>query len=121
MSSAALFQAVQNSVSDLVAKYKVAASDGKVTLAEAVQLVMDFSREVVKLTETLPSTGSDKKAIALGALELFIDHVVTPLDLQMIPNWIEPIVDRQLKSLFLAIADGAIESAVNLYRQIGWK
>lgn len=119
--SSPLFSQIQQSISDIIAKYKVAASDGKVTLAEAVQLVMDFSREVVKVTESLPAVGSEKKAAALEALELFIDHVVTPLDLAFIPNWVEPIVDRQLKSLFLAIADGAIESSVSLFKQIGWK
>lgn len=121
MSSAALFNSIQQSVSEIIAKYKVAASDGKVTFAEVSSLVIDFSREVVKITQELPAVGADKKAAAMEALEHFIDQVITPLDLSVVPNWIEPIVDRQLKSLILAIADGAIESAVNLYKQIGWK
>lgn len=111
---------ISASVSALIARYKAAKSDGKVTLTECVQLVIQATNEVVQITQELVASGAEKKAAALNAVERFIDHVVTPLDLPGVPNLIEPIFDQGIKSLLMLAADAAIEAAVKLFNQIGW-
>lgn len=115
------FEQISASVSALIASYKAAQSDGKVTLSEIWQLTGKAIQEIVQLTQRLTVPGAEKKRVALEAVEQFIDDFITPLDLPYIPNLvIEPIVDNAVKQVLMTAADGLIEASVSLFDQIGW-
>lgn len=115
------FEQISASVSGLIASYKAAQSDGKVTLSEVWQLTGQAIQEIVQLTQRLQVPGADKKRAALEAVEKFIDDFITPLDLPYIPNFVvEPIVDNAVKQMVMTAADGLIEAAVSLFDQYGW-
>lgn len=104
---------VSTAVQNIIARFQAAKADGKVTFAELFDLVFQSALEIVGVTKTLSVPGAEKKQAALTALEQVIDQYITPLDIQAIPNWIEPVFDQGVKALLMAAADGAIEAAVS--------
>lgn len=101
-------------IGEWLAQARELAADG-LTLAELSQLLFSFIAVCVSLARTLSNSGTDKKAIVLGAVERLIDLVV-PLALARFGlGWTSPLVLRVLKPLLLRLADGAIEA---FYRQL---
>ena len=43
-----------------------------------------------------------------------------PIDISKVPNFIEPIVDKGIKSIILIIADGITDAIVAIFNEGGW-
>lgn len=112
----------QAAVADIIAKYKAAISDGKVTFAEVFALANAAVMDLVTAAEKfLGTAGPDKKTAVLQALSDFIDRVITPIDLPYVPNLvIESAVDASIKTLLLAAADRSIDLLVTFFQSNGW-
>ena len=117
----ALYDSVEEGVQGVIATYKDAKSDGKVSFNEVVTLTGEAISALVVVAESFKDlTGADKKSVVLSAIGTFYDEVVAPIDIQKIPNFIEPILDKSIKQLLLAVSDGIIEAIVSLYNNNGW-
>lgn len=115
------FEQIRTSVSRLVDQFNQSRSDGVITLSEIWQMTGRAVSEIVQITNSLKVSGPEKKEAALEAFEQFVDNVIVPLDLPYVPNLIvEPIVDKALKSMLMAAANGLIDAAVSLFNQVGW-
>jgi len=103
-------------------KYKEAIQDGKVTIPEVGAVFYSAVNEIVHLTQSMSDTSNEeKKYQAMQALEFFIDTVIVPYDIQSIPNYMESLIDRYgIKPAILSLGEGAIDSAVSLFNEIGW-
>lgn len=110
----ALYDNLKVEVEKLVAEYKAAYADQKLTLSEVWTIFQSAIHILVKLAEEVNGAGNgeEKKEAVLAALDKFYDEVVAPIDIKVIPNVVEPMADRFLKSLFLQLASGSIDSVV---------
>jgi len=113
----------QKAVTDILARYRASSSDGKLTFREVMTLVYNAVCTFVRLAETLEtsdSAGASKKQAVTEAILRLYDEVIAPIDIQSIPNFIEPVLDTALRGLILTLADAAVESMVKLFNQLGW-
>lgn len=114
-------EVLDKAIADIIAKYKVANADGKMTFSEILTLVGNAVATFVQLFESFgDGTGADKKASVLAALSTFFDQVVSPIDIKGVPNFIEPVVDSAIKGLVMTFAGSSIDTIVNLLNKIGW-
>ena len=116
-----LYDDIKNTVDFIVEDYKSKVSDGKVTFPEVFSLLNNAVGTFVKLVEGFSGyTGAEKKAAVLEAISFLFDNVIAPLDIAAIPNIVEPILDNAVKTLVLKVADGMIDSLVNIFNRFGW-
>jgi hypothetical protein len=116
-----LYDNMKAAIDNIIADYKAANTDGKLTFTEIFTLVSNAVATFVQLLENFGGgTGAEKKAVVLQAIEQFFDEVIIPIDIKGIPNVLEGIVGRALKQLVLSLADGWIDSIVNIFNKTGW-
>jgi hypothetical protein len=112
------WEAIQESVEKICEDYRLANADGKINLKEASGLVMSALGEFVQLTQQIGAIpGEEKKAAAMTAVEFFIDHVITPLNIPYAPD---AIVDPIIKGTLMDIADELLEVAVRWFKRTEW-
>ena len=108
-------------IDTMIADYKAANADGRLTFKEMLTLVYNASASFVKLVETAKlNSGPEKKTVVLSAIEKFYDTVVAPIDITGIPNVVEGLVDTAIKTLILTLASAWIDSLVTIFNRIGW-
>jgi hypothetical protein len=124
MGLTSIYGDLRSAVDKIVANYKAANADGKLTFTEIFTLVGNAVATFVQLMERVPSfgssTGAEKKAAVLLAIDQLFDEVIIPIDIKGIPNLLEGIADRALKQLVMILADGGIDSIVNIFNKTGW-
>jgi hypothetical protein len=74
--------------------------EGVVTANGLVDRLIRRVREQLDAMNVLPS-----KEVVLAAASKAYDDYVAPFDIPMVPNFIEPYVDAQLKSIFMSTVD----------------
>lgn len=116
-----LYDDIKEAIDKIIADYKAANADGKLSFTEIFTLVGNAVATFVQLAEQCAGkTGAEKKAAVLQAIEQLFDEVIIPIDIKGIPNLLEGIVDRAFKQLVLALADGWVDSIVNIFNKTGW-
>ncbi len=113
----AIYEDIKVKVDEIIVKYKASAADGSVTLAEAYEILQLAVHDVMLVVEELSLPGVDKKALVMQAVDKFYDEVIAPLDIKAIPNAVEPLADRLLKTVLLQIVDGAIDALVAILKK----
>lgn len=114
-----LFEEISEQISEVIAGYHEAYSDGSLSFSEAFALVQKATASFVQVVQLLKPLASneEKKAAVLEALGLFYDQVIAPMDIKGIPNLIEGVVDSSLKSLLLLLADSGIDAIVSVLKK----
>jgi len=116
-----LYEKFNEAVAEVLASYKAANADGKMTFTEIISLVGKVIGKLVSLAEVFHGgEGDAKKAAVMAAVNAFYDEVIAPIDIAKIPNFIEPIVDKGIKSVILVIADGITDAVVAIFNEGGW-
>jgi len=116
-----LYEKFEEAVADVIAAYKAANADGKMSFTEIITLVGKVLGKLVSLAEVFHGgDGSAKKAAVMAAVGAFYDEVIAPIDISKVPNFIEPIVDKGIKSIILIIADGITDAIVAIFNEGGW-
>lgn len=116
-----LYDKLQDSITQIIADYKAANADGKLSFTEIFTLVGNAVASFVHLTENFgEGSGPEKKAAVIAAIDKLFDEVITPIDIKGIPNFLESIFDSSLKKLVLALADGWIDTLVKVFNRLGW-
>lgn len=108
----ALYDVLKEQVTVLADEYKLIIADKKVTMDELWKLFQLASVALVKMAEQVGGTGPEKKAAVMAALDKFYDDVIAPMDIQYVPNMVEPYVDGLLKKIALQMASGGIDALV---------
>jgi hypothetical protein len=118
----ALYDTMEEGIRGVIDAYKEAkADDDKISFNEVVAIVGKSIGSLVAIAESFSSiSGEEKKAAVVGAVGTLYDEVIAPIDIQKIPNFIEPIVDKGIKALLLAISEGIVDGIVSLYNESGW-
>jgi ABC-type lipopolysaccharide export system ATPase subunit len=82
----------------------------QLVLAQLVQAIEEIGNEL---------SGPDKKAIVLDLLSGFYDKVFLVIDIPFVPNFIEPIIHKHVKSLLMILAGSSIDALVTTFRNVG--
>jgi len=117
-----IYDDLQGAVNQIIAHYKDATADGKLSFTEIFSLSGKALASFIQLFETFTDnvTGEAKKQAVLAALDTFFDEVISPIDIKGIPNFIEPVVDTSLKRLCMSLADAGIDALVAIFNKSGW-
>lgn len=113
---------VQVKVDLLVNQVKLSLKDLKtVAISEAWKILQLAVVEIIQEIEESGSDlrGKDKKALAMELLSRFYDSVFMIIDIPFVPNLIEPIIHRHVKSLLMILLGSTIDAMVTAFRQIG--
>ncbi|NDB59712.1 hypothetical protein EB001_14890 [bacterium] len=82
----------------------------QLVLAQLVQGIEEIGNEL---------SGPDKKAIVLDLLSGFYDKVFIVIDIPFVPNFIEPIIHKNVKALLMILAGSSIDALVTTFRNVG--
>ena len=113
---------VQVKVDLLVNQVKLSLKDLKtVAISEAWKILQLAVVEIIQQIEQSGSElkGKDKKALAMELLSKFYDSVFMIIDIPFVPNLIEPIIHRHVKSLLMILVGSTIDAMVTAFRQMG--
>ena len=113
---------VQVKVDLLVNQVKLSLKDLKtVAISEAWKILQLAVVEIIQQIEQSGSElkGKDKKALAMELLSKFYDSVFMIIDIPFVPNLIEPIIHKYVKSLLMILLGSTIDAMVTAFRQIG--
>lgn len=92
-----------------------------VALAQAWKLLQLAIASVVQIIEQIATNlaGADKKIIAMEALSKFYDSVFVVVDIPFVPNFLEPIIHRYVKSILMIMVSATIDAMVTTFRNTG--
>lgn len=113
---------VQQKLNSLTEKTKQSLGDiKKIALSEAWKIlqlaIVDIVQAIEKYAETLP--GKDKKTIAMDLLSKFYDTTFVVIDIPVVPNILEPIIHRYVKSLLMILVSSSIDATVTTLKELG--
>ena len=113
---------VQVKVDLLINQVKLSLKDLKtVAISEAWKILQLAVVEIIQQIEQSGSDlkGKDKKALAMELLSKFYDSVFMIIDIPLVPNLIEPIIHKYVKSLLMILVGSTIDAMVTAFRQMG--
>jgi ABC-type lipopolysaccharide export system ATPase subunit len=92
-----------------------------IALSEAWKLLQLATAGIVQIIEKMANDldGGEKKKIAIEYLNTFYDSVFTVVDIPFIPNIIEPIMHKYVKSMLMIMTSASIDATVTIFRQTG--
>jgi len=93
----------------------------KVALAQAWKILQLAVASVVQIIEEIATNleGPDKKIIAMEALSKFYDSVFVVVDIPFVPNFLEPIIHKYVKSILMIMVSATIDAMVTTFRNTG--
>jgi len=93
----------------------------KIALAEAWKIlqlaIIDIIQAIEEYAKTLP--GKDKKNIAMDLLSKFYDTTFIIVDVPVVPNVLEPIIHKYVKSLLMILVSSTIDAMVATLKDLG--
>ena len=115
-------EAINQELAKLISQAKLSLNEVKaVALAQAWKLLQLAVAGIIQNIEiTNPSlAGKDKKTIAMDCLSKFYDDVFIIVDVPLIPNLLEPIIHRYIKTFLMILVGSTIDAMVTTFRQVG--
>jgi hypothetical protein len=105
----------------VVAKYRAAMEDGKLTWDEMVKLTFFAVALITRLAESdKDMSGADKKKMAIESLLKIFDSFVANITLPGVPAFFQPLVKSFLRETLAQVASPLIDALVELWNKIGW-
>lgn len=83
-----------------------------------LQLTVALTIQVIENAATSLS-GPDKKIIALDAISKFYDTVFVVVDIPFIPNILEGVMHKYVKTFLMTLVGSSIDAMVTTFRQVG--
>ena len=109
-------------VEKLISQAKESLNEIKVVaLSQAwkiLQLAVAGTIQIIENTAT-DLAGKDKKAVAMELLSKFYDSVFIVIDVPFVPNLLEPIIHRYVKSFLMILVGSTIDAMVTTFRNTG--
>lgn len=90
-------------------------------VSEAWRILQGATSSIVQIVESIGNdlAGPEKKALSLNLLSQFYDTVFTYVDLPVVPNFLEPIIHKQVKAFLMLLLGSTIDSLVVVFRHTG--
>jgi len=83
-----------------------------------LQLVVANIVQVLEI-KGINLAGKDKKIIALDFINQFYDTVFLVIDVPFVPNAIESIIHKYIKSILMVMVGSSIDATVTIFRNAG--
>ena len=115
-------EALNQKLENLISQAKLSLNEVKVVaLAQAWKLLQLAVAETIQNIETINPllAGKDKKTIAMDCLSRFYDSVFIMVNVPLIPNILEPIIHRYIKTFLMILVGSTIDAMVTTFRQVG--
>ena len=92
-----------------------------VAIAQAWKILQLAVAIVIQLIEktAVDLAGKDKKAAAMELLSKFYDGVFIVVDIPFVPNFLEPIIHKSVKSFLMILVGSTIDAMVTTFRNTG--
>lgn len=92
-----------------------------VALSEAWKTLQLITASTIQITEAIANnlSGQEKKQIAIEYINSFYDKVFLVIDIPLVPNLVEPIIHRYVKSILMIMVSSSIDAMVTIFRQTG--
>lgn len=110
----ALYDDILAAVTQIIDKYKEVIGDGKLSFSEIISLTGAAAASFLELTKSITALDADKKAAILAALDKFYINVIAPIDIPVIPNFIEPMVDAGLREVVMYLAEAMLDTLIGI-------
>lgn len=90
-------------------------------LSEAWKLLQLTTASVVQIIEAIGNdlSGEDKKVLAMELLNSFYDKVFLVIDVPFVPNLVEPIIHKYIKSILMIMVSATIDATVTIFKNTG--
>lgn len=90
-------------------------------LGEAWKILQLSVASVVQIIEAIGNdlSNPDKKALAMELLNKFYDGVFIVVDIPFLPNLVEPIIHRYIKTILMIMVSASIDATVTIFRNTG--
>jgi len=82
----------------------------QLAVAEVIQSIEDNSPNL---------KGADKKTLAMTMISNFYDQVFTIINFPFVPKFLQPIIQKSVKSLMMILVSASIDSLVTIFRNSG--
>lgn len=115
-------EAIKPEVEKLISQAKISLNEIKVVaLAQAWKILQLAVASVIQIIENTASdlAGKNKKAIAMELLSKFYDSVFVVVDVPFVPNLLEPIIHKYVKTLLMILVSSTIDAMVTTFRNTG--
>lgn len=83
-----------------------------------LQLAVAVTIQVIE-TKAVGLSGKDKKAIAMDLISKFYDGVFLVVDIPFVPNLVEPIIHKYVKTFLMILVSSTIDAMVTTFRNTG--
>jgi len=93
---------------------RIAADQAWKILQLAIALVIQLIEKTAKSLN-----GPDKKNIAMSMLSNFYDKVFVVVDIPIIPNILEPVIHKYVKTFLMILVGSSIDAMVITFREVG--
>lgn len=106
----------------LVKQTKISLNEVKaVALDQAWKILQLATANTIQIIENKEPdlAGKDKKTIALEFLSRFYDTVFIVVDIPFVPNIIESIIRKSIKSILMVLVGSTIDAMVITFKQTG--
>jgi hypothetical protein len=113
---------VSAELDQLIYQAKAALKEVKnVALAQAWKILQLAVANIIQSIENIADdlSGKDKKALALELLSKFYDSVFIVIDVPLVPNLVEPIIHKHIKSFLMILLGATIDAMVTTFRNTG--
>lgn len=103
---------------------KVKQSLGEVknlAIKEAWKILQVVIAGVIQIIEKvgIDLSNPDKKALAMNIIGNFYDTVFKTVDLPLVPKFLQPIIQRQIRAVLMLLVDASIDSMVTIFKNTG--
>lgn len=113
---------ITNEVDNLTEQVKDSLKNVKrFAVAEAWKILQVVTASVIQIIEKIGTdiSSPEKKELALKLLSDFYDKVFIAVDIPVIPNVLEPIIHKYVKSFLMILVGSSIDALVATFRQTG--
>lgn len=93
----------------------------RLAISEAWKILQLATASVIQIIEKIATDlkGQDKKTLAMNLLSEFYDKVFLIVDIPVVPNILEPIIHKYVKTFLMILVSASIDALVTTFRETG--
>lgn len=113
---------IQNEVNALVLTTKQSLNNVQhLAMSEAWKILQLTTANVIQIIESLGKdlSSPDKKILAMDLISKFYDSVFIIIDIPIVPNIMEPLLHKYIKSFLMILVSSTIDALVTTFRNAG--
>lgn len=113
---------IRAEVEKLISQAKLSINEVKIiAIGQAWKILQLAVASVIQIIENTATDlqGKDKKEIAMDLLSKFYDSVFIVVDVPLVPNFLEPIIHKYVKTFLMILVSATIDAMVTTFRNTG--